>query len=55
MRCRAEKGSSRAIPANVWFMRIGALVGPGAAPGAPLDDAVRRLGKQLDRRRWAMV
>jgi len=37
------------------FVRIGVIGGAGSGPGAPLDDAVRRLGKELDRRRWGMV
>jgi hypothetical protein len=36
----------------VW---IGVMGGPWSGSGAPLDDAVRRLGKELDRRRWGMV
>ncbi|MDQ4092031.1 MAG: LOG family protein [Actinomycetota bacterium] len=36
-------------------MRIGILGGPGLSAGAPLDDAVPRLGTELARRCWGMV
>jgi hypothetical protein len=36
---------------SVWI----GVVGAGPSGGAPLDEALRRLGKELDRRCWGMV
>jgi Possible lysine decarboxylase len=36
-------------------VRIGILGGPGPLPGAPVDEAIRRLSTELDRRCWGMV
>jgi hypothetical protein len=36
-------------------MRIGVLGGPGPCAGAPLEEALRRLAKEIDRRCWGMV
>jgi Possible lysine decarboxylase len=52
--------SSRTTPGRPFgltclFVRIGILGGPGSCSGAPFDDAIRRLGAELDRRHWGMV
>jgi Possible lysine decarboxylase len=51
----ANRAKERPFGLTCLFVRIGILGGPGPYSGAPFDDAVRRLGAELERRYWGMV
>jgi hypothetical protein len=50
-----SRAIARPFGLTCLFVWIGVVGGAGSSRGVPLDEALRRLGKELDRRCWGMV